>query len=761
MANFTPQQIEEFLREFFDVVGTRQYIGARYVPIFGRKGEEGIDWDGGAAPYDPLTIVLYQGNSFTSRTYVPAGVDITDTAYWVQTGLYDAQVEAYREEVRQVVEDMGELRTETDEAMGALQESVALEARDREEGDAAVRTALTNLIHDDYVPLPVQPDSKYGTQSQVLATKGNGSTEWVDPIQVTPEVAGPIIEEWLDEHPEATTTIEDGAVTTAKIADGAVTDAKIAPTSGILSGIRYLNDMVPTYQVADVPVYSQLIGWYPSDSTFTGFGTRVLNPRTVLLSASFRVDVDVVVIAELLDASMNVVFTAELSATVGNNTLPINVDTTALSDYLWLRIRSKLGGAGVQRANFTRNGLVPQDGYSTYYVGGEWRYANGYGIAYVFEIEQKSATRVMSVGDGMEYPRLVDAVEECGRDSWVIWKNVIELHDDVDLYTELGGSTWYTGIDPADGNMQGLEVPDNTVIRGIGDVTVSLVAPDEYATTNNVPNLSVLEVGSIGECWIEDLTIVGKNVRYGVHDESDGNAPGARRHYRNVTIDHQGVVSGTWSSPVAYGCGASSGMTFEYDNCTFTKWLAHPAASQTVVPEFVARDCRFNGGAYAMSLNTSGSGTARLTMIGCVVDSMCRALEDTNAWQVFGYGNADFPLAIIGSVYNQNLNHINDKTLTAIAGNNITRLKAVTLNDQGRMIMATSRAEFMGVSTGNIETGKMSTIACHGYVNVYDFLAVQPGTLVGVDSNGDIVADSTNPIGKVVSPDGIKQLYLF
>ena len=96
---FTPEQIAQILQEFFKVVGTRQYIGARYVPIFGRKGETSIQWDN-SAPYEPLTIVLYQGNSYTSRQYVPEGVAITNEDFWALTGNYNAQIEAYRQEVQ-------------------------------------------------------------------------------------------------------------------------------------------------------------------------------------------------------------------------------------------------------------------------------------------------------------------------------------------------------------------------------------------------------------------------------------------------------------------------------------------------------------------------------------------------------------------------------------------------------------------------------------------------------------------------------------
>lgn len=78
----------------------RQYTGSRYVPIFGRKGEQSIEWDN-SAPYEPLTVVTNQGNSYISRQYVPAGISIMDTTYWAATGNYNAQIESYRQEVLQ------------------------------------------------------------------------------------------------------------------------------------------------------------------------------------------------------------------------------------------------------------------------------------------------------------------------------------------------------------------------------------------------------------------------------------------------------------------------------------------------------------------------------------------------------------------------------------------------------------------------------------------------------------------------------------
>lgn len=82
------------------------YIGARYVPkIVG-------EWSADIA-YEPLTVVLYQGTSYTSITYVPKGIIPSETTqqYWALTGNYNAQVEQYRKEVENYKNEVELIKT--------------------------------------------------------------------------------------------------------------------------------------------------------------------------------------------------------------------------------------------------------------------------------------------------------------------------------------------------------------------------------------------------------------------------------------------------------------------------------------------------------------------------------------------------------------------------------------------------------------------------------------------------------------------------
>lgn len=73
---------------------TTQYTGSRYIPVFADPAE----WNS-TRTYEPLTVVLNKGNSYTSRQFVPVGIDITNENYWLETGNYNAQVEQYRQNV--------------------------------------------------------------------------------------------------------------------------------------------------------------------------------------------------------------------------------------------------------------------------------------------------------------------------------------------------------------------------------------------------------------------------------------------------------------------------------------------------------------------------------------------------------------------------------------------------------------------------------------------------------------------------------------
>lgn len=89
----------------------RQYIGARYVPRF--VGQ----WQSNTA-YEPLCIVQdSQGNSYTSKKKVPAGIQLSNTEYWIMSANVNAQIQ-------QLQETIEENKEEADEAIGQLNTAV-------------------------------------------------------------------------------------------------------------------------------------------------------------------------------------------------------------------------------------------------------------------------------------------------------------------------------------------------------------------------------------------------------------------------------------------------------------------------------------------------------------------------------------------------------------------------------------------------------------------------------------------------------------
>lgn len=113
----------------------RQYIGARYIPKF-FQGPDGTPAWVGNVPYEPLTIVTYLGNSYTSKIPVTPGIGnpAENPTYWALTGAYNQQVEEYRQEVAEVKQ-----QTETNT------QAIATETTNRENADAIMQNDI-NII---------------------------------------------------------------------------------------------------------------------------------------------------------------------------------------------------------------------------------------------------------------------------------------------------------------------------------------------------------------------------------------------------------------------------------------------------------------------------------------------------------------------------------------------------------------------------------------------------------------------------------------
>lgn len=181
-------------------MSVREYIGARYVPIF--MGE----WDN-TKTYEPLSIVSHEGNSYTSRQYVPIGIDILNEQYWVESANYNAQVDAYRKEVQAfdkritTAQDTADsAKTSADSAKtsaDAANAAVTAEQSRAEEKEAEIQslaeTNETDIAHID---------------AQLAGTSNSGLLDRVNVISA--------------KFPVETADLADGAVTPPKLSNNAI-----------------------------------------------------------------------------------------------------------------------------------------------------------------------------------------------------------------------------------------------------------------------------------------------------------------------------------------------------------------------------------------------------------------------------------------------------------------------------------------------------------------------------------------------------------
>lgn len=502
-------------------------------------------------------------------------------------------------------------------------------------------------------------------------------------------------------------------------------------------------------------------GYYDAD--LKGIGTLVTNLPLIITSVEINTVIKGTGSAklELLDSNKKVVASATSTYT---NKLVFNFNDLYVGNYdkLWVRVSSETLLFARAECDLNYTIINTNEDYATYNVNDNWNYTNIYNYSLIFTLNGKIGNNSVIVGTNEKFNRIIDAVQYCNTRPNYVWNIYIE-EGTYDIYNELGGSSWYSSITSAKGNMQGIQLANNVNLIGLGNVTLQFNPSDDLATENNVPNVSVLELSDINN-KIENIKIECRNCRYGIHDETDGGKPNSTRYFKNVEITHNGVVSGTWNAGVSYGCGSSDNSKFEYVNCKFNSgWLAHQSNKQTIPPNFIASNCTFNGGSYAISLNTSGTCKANMTFNNCEINYMVRVLEDADIWSIYGSGNNLFNYVVIGN------NKINSQPfklydLTKIYKNigtsKITKGNAVQIYKSG-VSNGNDAKQVVGIALNDAEHNEDVRVQLHGY---YDCYGVAPfgsdNTLLGV-SNGALVNNTESYFAIGVYVDDMQMIYIY
>ena len=245
--------MSDVIQELIDEYSKKQFIGARYVPKF--MGE----WDA-ETDYEPLCYVMNQGNSYVSKKPVPAGTSLNNEEYWFVSGIFNSQLELYRQQVRlfgdlienntraieQEIEDREDAITDVE---GLLED----EKDAREIADAELQDAIDNCFTKE------ESDARYKPR-----------TALTDDILVC--IGDSILAGWSDEYP-SNVPAWDTYLASALGFTAANTYKVCAGGAGFACGTPF-KDMLATARDAIVSA-----GKDPNDVTFVVVGGGVNDVR--------------------------------------------------------------------------------------------------------------------------------------------------------------------------------------------------------------------------------------------------------------------------------------------------------------------------------------------------------------------------------------------------------------------------------------------------------------------------------------------------
>lgn len=323
--------------------------------------------------------------------------------------------------------------------------------------------------------------------------------------------------------------------------------------------------------------------------------------------------------------------------------------------------------------------------------------------------------------------------------------NQYEVHIEEGTYDV---RTMYSQSEFEISSFKGLTIPDYVSLVSIGkkeNTIITLTTPESYG---NSTIMRVATIANMGNGDLKNLTVIGSNVRYTIHD--DYAYPDAIKRIKNCTF----IKKDSLGNSQAWGEGTGSGMEFYFEDVEFitehnqASYSSHNNLAHEKPTKHVFKNCKFknNGGYYGVRFITLNSGqTEKVDMIDCYVEGVVKFEEyETgvgNRYDFNMYGMADVKVAIDATDGSQPVYLSNLETLRAYNAEStatITKGTPVMLNNDGSSILKLGDNDIsliVGIAMQDILPGEIGVIKTSGYLPVpMTGLTLVKGDKVGVAS---------------------------
>ena len=282
-------------------------------------------------------------------------------------------------------------------------------------------------------------------------------------------------------------------------------------------------------------------------------------------------------------------------------------------------------------------------------------------IEYIKERIGGNTPIIVKKGSNGDFSSLVEAIRSI-KDSSPTNIYDIYIYDDHDIISELGGQSFVESL-AAKSDRAGLRIPGFVNLHGHGMVTLSGKIDKTWNVGYNaIKALSLIEV-EIGTNFIENITFEVQNMRYAVHDESNGSRPNTVVNWKNCKFIHHGNtdfasdVNGYWDSVAGYGMGTASNNYRFWENCTFDSaayhaFLCHDNKNFAFPANLKFDNCEFynrqGNSKYPQDIRLSTYSTGSVNNLAIINNSILKDIliknETTgteNRWKVKGGGNSN------------------------------------------------------------------------------------------------------------------------